>query len=266
MNFMQANYSFPFGEPVNLVLQPDRTPKRVFVLGVYASAVHARWVDTNQHTRIQALAVASEPYIFWRGENAAEIINRIPIPTELGHLLPALPKLNGPSGIALDELFLHPLGLERDQAWLCDLVPHSCLNPKQKFAIEREYCPLIERYSLPQVTLPPVPKKLADATRVRDILSELEDSNADTIILLGNEPIKWFSSHFAPQWVTLSAFGGDIASYGQLHNITINSKVYQLLPLVHPRQAARLGSHSSAWFEVHQAWIDNSAEDLRASL
>ena len=37
------NYYFPFGETVKPLAQLDRTPKKVFVLGVYASAVHARW-------------------------------------------------------------------------------------------------------------------------------------------------------------------------------------------------------------------------------
>lgn len=33
--------TFPFGEPVKAVTQTDRSEKDVFVLGVYASAVHA---------------------------------------------------------------------------------------------------------------------------------------------------------------------------------------------------------------------------------
>lgn len=35
-------YYYPFGEEVHKVVQQDRSPKKVFVLGVYASAVHAR--------------------------------------------------------------------------------------------------------------------------------------------------------------------------------------------------------------------------------
>jgi hypothetical protein len=58
--------TFPFGQPVLEVVQTDRTPKSVFVLGVYASAVHARWVSTSEKTVVNALAVVSEPYIFWR--------------------------------------------------------------------------------------------------------------------------------------------------------------------------------------------------------
>lgn len=36
-------YRYPFGEYVRPLVQQDQTPKEAFVLGVYASAVHARW-------------------------------------------------------------------------------------------------------------------------------------------------------------------------------------------------------------------------------
>jgi hypothetical protein len=63
--------TFPFGQPITVVEQQDREPRRIFVLGVYASAVHAQWKDAAGRTVVRALAVASEPYIFWRGEGAA---------------------------------------------------------------------------------------------------------------------------------------------------------------------------------------------------
>jgi hypothetical protein len=44
---MGDNWQFPFGQPVNKVVQNNRTPKQVFVLGVDASAVHAKWIDAN---------------------------------------------------------------------------------------------------------------------------------------------------------------------------------------------------------------------------
>ena len=57
-------FSFPFGMPVKPVHQADRGHKLVFVLGVYASAVHARWLTEGGSVIINALAVASEPEIF----------------------------------------------------------------------------------------------------------------------------------------------------------------------------------------------------------
>ena len=71
-------YQYLFGEYVQPLVQEDRSPKRVFVLGVYASAVHARWKRGN-NIICQALAVASEPRIFWDGnpDEAREIISGI---------------------------------------------------------------------------------------------------------------------------------------------------------------------------------------------
>lgn len=261
---MHTTFSFPFGEPVQLVVQQDRNLKRIFVLGVYASAVHARWVDMSGKTRIRALAVASEPYIFWRGDGVEAVLNRINIPPEVGKLLPAAPELNGPSGLALDELFLHPLGLQRNDAWLCDLVPHSCLNPKQKAALDREYHPLMEQYALPKVTLPPVPRQLADKQRMKEIQTEVEASGANILVLLGDEPVRWFLYQFDPHWRRLADFGQHDSVYGRLHNVKIGEKSYQVLPLAHPRQAAKLGSHSPVWHELHRRWISQVAYTLMA--
>ena len=90
--------------------------------------VHARCIGTDKKTLIRALAVASEPEIFWRDENPKEIIEKILIPVSTGKLVPDDGKLNGPSGVTLDDRYLKPLGLTRSDVWLCDLVPHSCQN------------------------------------------------------------------------------------------------------------------------------------------
>ena len=137
--------SFPFGQPIQRVAQTDRGPKRVFVLGVYASAVHARWCNARGRQLVRALAVASEPCIFWRGDESGadvkNILSEIDVPTQVGRLEPAARNLNGPSGRSLDEDYLEPLGLSRNEAWLCDLVPHSCMNPGQKKAVDTHYTP-----------------------------------------------------------------------------------------------------------------------------
>ena len=83
-------YLFPFGQELHPLVQQDRSPKKVFVLGVYASAVHARWKKDGEII-CQALAVASEPRIFWDGniDEAKHIIDKVNIPSELGILEPA---------------------------------------------------------------------------------------------------------------------------------------------------------------------------------
>jgi len=258
--------TFPFGQPVQEVVQTDRTPKKVFVLGVYASAVHARWMNMEGKTVVNALAVASEPYIFWRGEDAESIIRRIVMPKELGRLVPAKQEFNGPSGIALDNLILNPLGLERNQAWLCDLVPHSCVNPSQGKAIEREYLPIAQRYNLPEHSVPSVPKLLTDDHRRKAILNEIVESNAKILILLGDKPIQWFLSYFDGHWIKLSDFGRVGQSYGQLHDTYLSGKKLRVLPLAHPRQIAKLGQSSAAWNESHNQWIEESASKVAQSV
>ena len=247
--------TYPFGQPVQEVVQTDRTPKKVFVLGVYASAVHARWINKIEKIVVNALAVASEPYIFWRGEDADSIIQQIALPKELGRLVPAKQEFNGPSGIALDNLILTPLGLERNQAWLCDLVPHSCGNPSQGKAIEREYLPIAHKYNLAKHSVPPVPNRLTDEHRRKAILDEIIESEARALILLGDKPIQWFLSYFDKHWNKLSDFGREDQSYGQLHNTYISGKKIGVLPLAHPRQIAKLGLSIAAWYESHKQWI-----------
>jgi uracil-DNA glycosylase len=242
--------TFPFGQPLLSVRQEDRSSKKVFVLGVYSSAVHARWVDPNGKTVVAAMAVASEPYIFWRGDGADEIVGQINIPPEVGILVPAAANFNGPSGIALDDQFLAPLGIGRQDAWLCDLVAHSCVNPSQMKAIQRSYAPLREQHGLPKHSIPPVPTTLIDEQRRNEILQELRESQADTLVLLGDQPIKWFLNHFDNRWERLS----DFQPYGQKHRVEIDGITIDVFPLVHPRQAAQLGASSRHWYEAHRQW------------
>ena len=141
-------YYFPFGQQLRPLIQEDTTPKKVFVLGVYASAVHARWKKDGQ-VICQALAVASEPRIFWDGdpEEAKRIINAIDIPKELGTLEPAGRQLNGPSAKVLDENILAPLGFTRVDAWLCDCLPETRINPSQAKALrQHRFCVTESRF------------------------------------------------------------------------------------------------------------------------
>jgi uracil-DNA glycosylase len=260
-----VDWRFPFGQPIQKVVQNDRTPKQVFVLGVYASAVHAKWTGVDGKNIVSALAVASEPYIFWKGDFAEDIIEHIAIPHELGNLSPATQQFNGPSGIALDEMILQPLGLERANAWLCDLVPHSCINPSQKKAIERAYIPIINRYELPKHSVPPVPSKLTDEKLRKEIFEEFFESEAKILILLGDQPIRWFLQHYDNRWKKLSDFGYDIKHYGQLWPTKIGERKISVLPLAHPRQIAKLGHSSAKWYNLHQEWLDRYASQILRS-
>jgi hypothetical protein len=249
-----SGYVFPFGSIVTPVVQTDRSPKKFFVLGVYASAVHAKWFDAQGRLLVQALAVASEPEIFWRGDGAAEIIAGIDVPENCGYLAPAESHLNGPSGQTLDEFYLQPLGLTRADVWLCDLLPETRLNQQQQAAIERRYQPLADSGRLPAVTVPPVPKRFADDRRRKAILEEILESEAEILITLGDIPISDFVAHFDPRRGKLCDFVKTLDGYGGYHSISLDGRGIQLLPLIHPHQAGGLGHSSSKWKELHKAW------------
>ena len=255
--------TFPFGQPVQEVVQTDRSQKEVFILGVYASAVHARWVNADGKTVVNALAVASEPYIFWCGEGADEIIRQIKIPSRLGVLEPARQDFNGPSGLALDSLILEPLQLSRKQTWLCDLVPHSCVNPSQQKAINRAYLTVSRDFNLPIPSVPGIPKNLADNKRRNEILNEIQESGARKLVLLGDKPIHWFLSHFDKRWRKLADFGSDRSSYGIWHRTNLDGVEMEILPLAHPRQIAKLGRSSAVWYDAHQEWLKRPSSNLK---
>lgn len=251
-------YYFPFGETVHPLVQQDRGPKKVFVLGVYASAVHARWKKDDKVV-CQALAVASEPRIFWDGnpKEAADIISKINIPEQMGILEPAGAHLNGPSAKVLDNQILAPLGYTRKDAWLCDLLPETRLNPNQFKIIQKEYEPKAKKYGLNEVTIPKRPTNFCDKARSEEIISELEESQAETLILLGDIPVLQFLNLVAEvDYKSLQEYV-DLYGYGNYSQVAINGKTYNILPLAHPRQIGALGAHSDKWYKLHQEWESN---------
>lgn len=249
------DYRFPFGERLHRLVQEDRTPKKVFVLGVYASAVHALWMKDGK-IKCRAMAVASEPRIFWDGneDEAREIIGRIKIPAELGTLSPAERSKNGPSAKVLDEQILAPLGFSRKDAWLCDLMPESRINKDQKKAIERCYNEYIGKYHLNPVTVPERKSSFCDAQRAREILKEIEESDARLLVLLGDIPIKQFLKRVADiPYSSLQEYV-DLYGYGNESDVIIGGRAMKVLPLAHPRQIGALGYHSNTWYQMHQEW------------
>ncbi|WP_437622978.1 uracil-DNA glycosylase family protein [Sorangium sp. So ce1151] len=259
MNPTRPTGTYPFGSKLRPLFQEDRSPKRLFVLGVYASAVHAKWIGLDGRVLVRALAVASEPVIFWDGSGADRVIARIDVPALAGRLEPAGLAFNGSSGRSIDDDFLSSLGVARKDAWLCDLVPHTCLNPQQCAAIGREYEPRRHDCGLPQVDLPQVPRIFADDRRRAEVLDEIEEAQPEVIILLGDQPIRHFLSYQERRWRKLADFGDD---YGRLHPVVMRDRRYQVLPLAHPRQVRGLGTHSTDWRLRHEVWKREVAPGL----
>ena len=207
----------------------------------------------------QALAVASEPRIFWDGniDEAKEIISNIAIPEELGTLEPAGSHLNGPSAKILDEHILATLGFQRKDAWLCDLLPETRLNPCQVKVISERYNPLMEKFGLNKVTIPERPTVFCDEKRCKEILSELKESKANLLVLLGDIPIAQFLNRVADvPYTTLQEYK-DLYGYGTVTETMIDGQAIKVLPLAHPRQIGALGAHSAKWKTFHQKWEES---------
>jgi len=248
-------YLFPFGQELHPLIQQDQQKKKVFILGVYASAVHAKWKKGTK-TIAQALAVASEPYIFWDGnpEEACRIIKGINIPAECGTLEPADSHLNGPSAKVLDEDVLAPLGFSRKDAWLCDMLPETRLNPNQLKVIRERYEPIMVQYGLNSVTVPPCPSTFCDELRSKQITAELIKSEAELLVLLGDLPIRQYLHRVAKTSYSSLQKYVEQFGYGNSSDITIGNKTIKVLPLVHPRQIGALGPHSESWCQMHREW------------
>ena len=116
---------------------------------------------------------------------------------------------------------------------------------------------------LPAYNFPSVPKDLADPTRVAEIEREIFEAGSKVLVTLGDQPLKWFASRYGAH-PKLEAYGGTPMEYGRLHDIEIGGRLIKLLPLVHPRQASRLGSHSPKWNALHTHWVANTAGSILA--
>jgi hypothetical protein len=175
----------------------------------------------------------------------------------MGTLEPARTNLNGPSAKVLDNQILAPLGFTRNDAWLCDLLPETRLNSSQINIIHKKYEPQAKFYGLNEVTIPRRPSTFCNKARSEEITSELEESQAETLILLGDIPIIQYMNRVAEvDYKSLQEYV-DLYGYGHYSQAAINGKTYSILPLAHPRQIGALGAHSEKWYRFHQEWENN---------
>jgi len=106
---------------------------------------------------------------------------------------------------------------------------------------------------------------LADADRILEIEREIAAANPAVLITLGDQPLRWFTSRHGSR-SRLAEYGETVHTYGRLHDVTIGGKRIRLLPVVHPRQAGRLGSHSKKWSDLHSEWMQRTAPEVIAGV
>lgn len=174
------------------------------------------------------------------------------MPFMAGKLRPAHQKFNGPSGRALKEHYLEPLG--NPECWVTDLHPGYFLSQGNAAAIERHYKSLVEKLGLPEAELPSRPGVVKPGQdRLDELEQEFMESGASVVLTLGNEPIP-----------VLFEEGRDRLSmddYGRLEERRfLGRHAVQALHLVHPRQATALGRSSKTWGRVHADWVQQTVE------
>ncbi len=238
---------FPFGRYVKPVLPTASGRRRVFVLGVYPSAIHAKWRDPKGNLW-PALAVDNEPEPFWTGEDAKERVTAIAkdVPTEAGYLEPADRQHNGASGVVVDNLYLKPLEIGREECWITDLVQSYLANDGQFNRISKSYAPLVDEGIVPAAKLR---RRVGKVTNLPDdrkesLRREFEEASPELVITLGNEPL---------QCLALDPL--DPSSYGTEREVPVLGSRVRLLALVHPRQSGALGQSSPKWTSAHREWV-----------
>lgn len=254
--------TFPFGNPVKKVKQSNNSPKPVFILGVYGSAVFAQFKPINLKSTIRYLPVDNEPEIFWRGnpEETKKIIANIQLPKNTGKLIPGDKSINGILGRVLDKYYLHQLKLERDDVWICNLIPHVVINKNERKAIKK-YNELHKLFNLPEADIPTKKERwnFFSKKRYREIIEEIFQSRAEVIISLGQQPLMWFFKEFNRDLGNLL----NTKDYGTITEVQIDSLKIKLIPLFHPRQLLKESNRDTKVGLLHYDWMKNKSKKIK---
>jgi hypothetical protein len=251
---LRNEYRFPFGRTLDATPPQKARNAKAFVLGVYASAVHARWIGPDGKEACKALAVATEPCSFWDGTGAESIITEIQkkVPREMGSLVVPAPQFNGPYGAVLLERYLAPLGLTVGDCWITDLHDRYFLSPGNDKAVARyEKLRATVRCGATAAMLPRRPAVVVPtAERLARLRAEFQESGAPLVITLGNESL---GALLGPKAHKLSQDG-----YGVPDVCEVFGRKVKVLRLCHPRQAGALGESSPGWGDAHGSWMKRS--------
>ena len=249
--------TFPFGRPA-----AERPPRpaaggaaKVFVLGVYPSALHVRWCRPDGAVHVQALAVDDEPEVFWDGADAAERVERwkeqVGWERSWGSVTSSG---NGTSGRGVVRDVLEPLGIDPAETCFTDCYRHYLVKTgtgSQRAAMDRAYVPFAAARGLPTVSLPRRPDDgrlvaMALAEDSGHVLGELGNSGADFVVTLGQPAADVLVGLLELERVVLARD----STYGARRVIRSGGRELTWLALKHP------GQRQPAWEAHHRAWVD----------
>lgn len=264
---------FPFGAVSRR--RPPRVPTgetRVFVLGVYPSALHVRWIlpawaqQEFGRTHVSSLAVDVEPKVFWEGADppASTLVQQWEKryfpgddPNTFGTVQPGH---NGSSGFNVANEILAKFGWRLDDVWLTDASNRFYVKkgpgkkPGQADVIHTVYNPFAQQVGLPQASLPPRPTPAAlVGTAVKEegsrLVQEWLQATAPILITLGEEA-RQVAAALAEdsEGPPRQPLRSHDPQYGHPGRIAIAGHDARWMALTHP------GNRSQTWTSARQAW------------
>jgi hypothetical protein len=245
-------WCYPFGRPVTPRAPSASTPKPLFVLGAYPSAVHVEWHAPAPYSRVQAIAVDDEPSPFWDGADQVVVVEqwKAAIGFEKGWgAASANARFNGPCGQKLANNLFGPLHVPVTDAWITDCLDTYRGSEGGSRRIMDTYNPWACSAGLPAASIAPHPSegaivREALAEHRRRLLDELATARPELIVTLGNAALRIMRELVEPTDAPRTLA---IESYGRECRARVRGQLVRWLPLAHPATPARYVAAHSEW-------------------
>ncbi len=260
-----SNWTFPFGRPVTACPSVGTSRSGVLVLGAYPSALHIAWQPPTGRG-IRAISVDVEPVPFWNGSDEVAQIEEwkklVKWKLTWGTASP-VGRLNGSSGIWVDDCVLAPIGVDRASVIISDCLDTYRASTGGKARLEDTYEPITKVLSLPKAILPPHPSEneiVEEAIRDHGnrLRSLMKTKGIKTVVTLGNAALRVVRELTAQD--QLPARLKPDTSYGWQLQLTGEWSTLAVLPLAHP-------AAPKIYQERHRTWMRyrHAANHLGAS-
>lgn len=254
--------TFPFGQAVAPCEPSNRGPRTAFVLGAYPSALHIRWKPPFPWRPINAMAVANEPEPFWTGLDEAERIAAwkrvVGWKSEWGRAAGA-GRLNGSSGLWVQQRILCPLRLNREQICITDCLDTYRVSKSASKRIDDTVVPFTQQFELSAVDLLPHPSESAivsealetHAGRIRALLVETTPTRCVT---LGNAALRVFRQLVAAPQRSPQRLSTGAQTYGMPIPVTLpDGRQAEWLPLAHPASPVPYQRAHDRWIRARES-------------
>lgn len=249
-----SSYTYPFGRPITPREPSATSPRRLFVLGAYPSALHVEWIPPKPWKRITAIPIDDEPSPFWDGADHEARVDawkaHVGFDPAWGSIQ-SIQRFNGPSGAWVRDNVLEPLEADTSGAWITDCLDTYRGSIGVTRRLSDTYGPFATALGLPAASLPPHPGETeivqeALTHHTARLRAELGTARPELVVTLGNAALRVLGAivdiegRSAPSKLRVEEYGKEIG-------IRVAGRSMRWLPLAHPAAPKR-------WQEVHEGW------------